>query len=223
MKLERKTFPMEVKEVSDSGEFSGYLSVFGNEDAYGDVVMPGAFKDSLKEWEGKGKLPPILWQHNWHEPVGPFTKLIEDKKGLYFEGKLLIADVQRAREAHALVKNNVVSGMSMGFNTLVQQEDHENNTRQLLKVKLWEGSIATFPANEEAQIEAVKSILDSGVLPDLKTFEKFLREAGFSKSQAAAVANHGLSYLLRSESEGAGDEQVAALVANLKSTNWSFK
>lgn len=217
MKLERKVFPMEVKEISEAGEISGYLSVFNNVDSYRDIVLPGAFKESLEEWSKKGRLPPMLWQHHSTEPVGPFTRLEEDDKGLLFEGRLLVADVQRSREAYALVKNDVVCGMSMGFVTRIDEWDEEERVRKLHKVDLWEGSIVTFAANEEAQIEAVKSIIDHGQLPDLKTFERLLREAGFSKSQAVAVANHGLPYLLRSESEGAGDDEVAEFFGRLKS------
>lgn len=216
MKLERKTFPMEVKKISEAGEISGHLSVFNNVDAYRDIVLPGAFKESLEEWGKKGRLPPMLWQHHSIEPVGPFTRLEEDDIGLYFEGRLLIADVQRSREAYALVKNDVVSGMSMGYVTRIDEWDEDERVRKLHKVDLWEGSIVTFAANEEAQIEAVKSIIDHGQLPDLKTFERLLREAGFSKSQAKAVANHGLPYLLRCEAEGPGDDQVAQLLGNLK-------
>lgn len=217
MKLEHKTFPMQVKEVTDAGEISGYLSVFNNVDAYRDIVLPGAFKESLEEWRKKGRLPPMLWQHQGDQPVGPFTKLEEDTNGLYFEGRLLIADVQRSREAYALVKNDVVAGMSIGFVTQVDEWDEDERVRKLHKIKLWEGSIVTFAANEEAQIQAVKAIMDHGQLPELKTFERLLREAGFSKSQAKAVANHGLPYLLRCEAEGPGDKEMSQLLGHLKS------
>lgn len=202
MKIEHKSFSMEVKAVEDSGEFSGYLSVFGNMDSYRDVVAPGAFSDSLAEWYGKGRLPPILWQHRSAEPLGPFTVMRQDDTGLYVEGKLLVNDIQRAKEAHVLLKNKVISGMSIGFETIGEEWDKNNRIRKLTKLKLWEGSIVTFPANEEAQVQAVKSVLAGGNLPDLPTFERLLREAGFSKTQAAAIANRGLSHLLRSESEG---------------------
>lgn len=205
MKIETKAFPLELKEVAKSGEFSGYLSVFNNMDSYRDIVMPGAFAETLAEWNSKGRLPPILWQHRSGEPLGPFTKMQEDTRGLYVEGRLLIAELQRAREAHALMEHKVVSGMSIGFETIGEEVDKTNRARKLTKVKLWEGSIVTFPANEAAQVEAVKSALRGGDLPDLPTFEKFLREAGFSKSQAAAIAGRGLSHLLRSESASAGD------------------
>ena len=142
----------------------------------------------------------------------------EDNKGLYVEGRLLIEDLQRAKEAHVLMEHKVVSGMSIGFETIGEEIDKQNRIRKLTKVKLWEGSIVTFPANEEAQVEAVKSLLRSGDLPDLQTFERFLREAGFSKTQAVAIAGRGLSHLLRSESEGVSEaDQASALLADLKS------
>lgn len=218
MKIEHKTFAMELKEVQKTGAFSGYLSVFGNVDSYREMVMPGAFAETLAEWNTKGRLPPILWQHRSGEPIGPFTKMQEDNKGLYVEGQLLIGDLQRAKEAHVLMEHKVVSGMSIGFETIGEEIDKANRIRKLTKVKLWEGSIVTFPANEEAQVEAVKSLLRSGDLPDLQTFERFLREAGFSKTQAVAIAGRGLSHLLRSESEGVSEaDQASALLADLKS------
>lgn len=215
--IERKNFPLELKAVEKTGEFSGYLSVFGNMDFGRDIVVKGAFAESLKTWKAAGKLPPILWQHNHERPIGPFTKMVEDDHGLAVEGRLLIDEVQQAKEAHALMKNGVISGMSIGFETIGEEWDKDNRVRKLTKVNLWEGSIVTFPMNPEAQIEAVKSLLCSGELPNLQTFERFLREAGFSKSQAVAIANRGLSHLLRSESESVGENEVAnTLFAQLK-------
>lgn len=214
MKMERKTFALDVKAVEKSGEFSGYLSVFGNVDSYGDIVMPGAFSETLADWNSKERLPPILWQHRSGEPIGPFTKMQEDQRGLYVEGKLLVDELQRAKEAHALLTHKVISGMSIGYET-IGVEKGENGLRKLTKLKLWEGSIVTFPANEEAQVSAVKSALLAGALPDLKSFEDFLRESGFSKAQATAIASRGLSHLLRSESESEGDA-VGRALATLK-------
>lgn len=215
MQLEHKTFQLELKEADKPGEFSGHLSVFGVMDQFRDIVMPGAFKKSLQSWRKKGRLPPLLWQHDAREPLGPFTSMKEDEKGLLVEGRLLIDDLPRAKQAHALMKNDVVTGMSIGFVTVTETEDRENMARKLTEIDLWEGSIVTFPANPSAQIEQVKSIIETGKLPDLKTFERFLREAGFSKSQAVAIASHGLSHLLRSDSES--EATIAATVAFLKS------
>lgn len=216
MAIKHKSFPLQVKEVSDKGEFSGYLSVFGNVDSYREIVMPGAFAESLAEWKQKNRLPPILWQHNSERPIGPFTKMEEDERGLYVEGRLLVDDVKDAKEAYALLKNQVIGGMSIGFRTVGQEWDEDERVRRLTKLDLWEGSIVTFPANEEAQVEAIKTALNGGELPTLKDFEKFLREAGFSKTQATAIASHGLSHLHRSES-GTQANELADVLQAIKS------
>jgi hypothetical protein len=77
-----------------------------------------------------------------------------------------------------------------------------------------EASIVSFPANEKARVEDVKMKLAHGALPSLPEFEDILREAGFSKTQAAVIANRGLKHLLdRSESEGEATKKMALLKA----------
>lgn len=197
--LKKLAFAFDVKAVDAEGRFSGYLAVFGNRDSYGDTIRKGAFKNTLRDHAAKGRKVVILWQHRWDMPLGVFDVLKEDDTGLYVEGQLLIGDVRQAAEAHALMKAGAITGMSIGFETVAYKVDKDGN-RELTEVRLWEGSIVTFPANDEARIDAVKSALEAGELPSLPDFEKFLREAGFSKTQAAAIASGGLAKLLRSES-----------------------
>ena len=194
--MNKKDLSFEIKAVSDDGLFSGYASVFDNVDSYGDIVRKGAFVESISEWEAKGKMPPILWNHDPSDPIGIYTKMQEDDKGLYVEGKLLIDDVPRARQTHALMKAGVIDGLSIGYRVKEYLYNVDEEVTDLIKLSLREVSIVTFPANPETRIEAVKSRLDAGELPTLPEFEKFLREAGFSKSQATAIAGHGLRKLL---------------------------
>ena len=194
--MNKKDLSFEIKAVSDDGLFSGYASVFDNVDSYGDIVRKGAFVESISEWEAKGKMPPILWNHDPSDPIGIYTKMQEDEKGLYVEGKLLIDDVPRARQTHALMKAGVIDGLSIGYRVKEYLYNVDEEVTDLIKLSLREVSIVTFPANPETRIEAVKSRLDAGELPTLPEFEKFLREAGFSKSQATAIAGHGLRKLL---------------------------
>lgn len=191
------TFPFHVKEVKDTGEFTGYASVFDTIDWYGDVVRKGAFVDSLAKWKEMGKLPPILWQHQTDQPIGPHLEMYEDDKGLYVRGRLLIDEIDQARAAHALLKANVISGMSIGFDVAEdgQNFDAKANVWNLTKLNLWENSLVTFPANQDAQVENVKSCLASGTLPAPSDFEKFLREAGFSRSAAKHIASRGYTSL----------------------------
>lgn len=198
--MNRKSFNLEIKAVQEDGFFSGYGAVFGNVDWYNDVILPGAFSKTLEEWASKNKFPPVLWNHNDSEPIGVYTKIYEDAKGLYVEGRLLIDDVPRAKSTHALLKAGAIDGLSIGYVTK-KANKQTNGIRELVELGLGEISIVTTPANEESLITSVKSKLEGGDLPSLPEFEKFLRESGFSKSQATAIAGKGLRHLL-SESEG---------------------
>lgn len=204
--LKIRDFDLDVKAVSDDGHFSGYGSVFGVVDSYREVVAKGAFADSLKSIREKGRPVPVLWQHRAGQPIGVYDKLTEDDTGLKVEGRLLKDDVGQAREAYALMKAGAVSGLSIGYYVREDSFDEKERIRTLKKVDLVEVSLVTFPANDDARIDAIKMKLAHGALPDLSEFERFLREAGFSKSQAAVIANRGLAHLLRSESEGKANE-----------------
>lgn len=199
LQLQRRAVPFQLKEISQAGEFSGYASVFDVLDYYSDVIRKGAFEKSLGKWAGKGKLPPLLWQHKSDIPLGPHTLMREDDKGLYVEGRLLIKEIPKAAEAHALLLHKVISGMSIGFDYGSPPEyDGKTNVWNILEVDLWENSLATFPANEEAQVEAVKSKLVAGTLPTLSEFEDLLRDVGgFSRKQAKTIAACGFKSLLR--------------------------
>ena len=215
MKTKHLQIPLEIKSVSETGVFSGYGSVFHNEDSYGDVVRPGAFKKSLAEWAKKGRLPPMLWQHDRREPIGVFAKMVEDEKGLFVEGRLLIDDIPQARAAYALLKEKALGGMSIGYREILIEQDHDEKVTNLLELDLWEVSVVTFPANEEATVDSVKSALAGGGLPTLPEFEKFLRDAGFSKSQSVAIASHGLRQLLR-DADGTEAKEIESALNILK-------
>jgi HK97 family phage prohead protease len=200
--------PFEVRAVEDSGVFTGYGAVFGNVDSDQDVVAPGAFSESLGTWKDSGRLPPVLWQHRSGEPVGPYLEMREDEKGLFVRGQLLIEDVQRAREARALMKAKAVNGLSIGFMTREDSFDRVTGIRTLKKLDLWEVSIVTFPANHMAQINSVKSSIDT--LESLADAERFLRDAGgLSKAQATAFIGRVKSLSGRSESDELGEVKQA--------------
>lgn len=210
--MKTKDFALQVKDLTDEGTFEGYGSIFGNVDSQGEKVMPGAFADSLARHKREGTAVLMLWQHNPDQPIGVWDDLAEDAKGLWGKGRLLL-DIQRAREIHTLAKNRAIGGLSIGYRE--EDTDQDGSVRLLKKLSLYEISPVTFPANRRARIEAVKNALENGTLPSLPEFEKFLREAGFSKTQATAIANRGLSHLLRSESEGEANERAARFLRML--------
>ena len=114
MNLETKSMAFKADNLAEDGTFSGYCNVFDTKDSYDEIVKKGAFVKSLNDWQAKGKMPPVLWQHSRSDVIGVWTKLYEDEHGLYGEGKLLIDDVAKAREAYALIKNGAIDGLSIG-------------------------------------------------------------------------------------------------------------
>lgn len=157
MTLQTKSLSFKAENLQDDGTFSGYCSVFDIKDSYGDVVKKRAFISSLNDWQAKGKMPPILWQHSRSEVIGVWTKLYEDDKGLFGEGKLLIDDVAKAKEAYALIKNGAIDGLSIGYRTSKWAWNDDDNVLELLEIDLKEVSIVTFPANEDSTVSNVKA------------------------------------------------------------------
>lgn len=187
--------PLELKFVADTGLFEGYASVFHVTDSVRDRIAPGAFKDSLAAHQKDGRLPPMLWQHDSKQPIGAWRAMYEDAHGLYVEGALFIDDIPRAREAYRLMKENVVTGLSIGYRAKKSHRDEKSGDRVLTEIELLEVSMVTFPANDYARIARVKSIFDAGRLPSEREFEAFLREAGLSRKQAKGLIAQGYKSL----------------------------
>ena len=144
--------------IALDGRVEGYASLFGEIDQARDMVMPGAFADTLKA-RGIRRIP-MLFQHDPAEPVGIWSELREDHRGLYARGRL-IPDVERARELLSLVKAGAVDGLSIGFRTVKGRVDPRTRIRRLYAVDLWEISIVTFPLLAGARVRAVKQAAPS--------------------------------------------------------------
>lgn len=204
---------------ADSMTFSGYGAVFGNMDAYGDVIAKGAFEKTLAECKTSGIWPTMLSQHGGWDmsaesltPIGVWTEMREDDHGLYVEGKL--ADTPRGREMYALIKMSprpAINGMSIGFRPIewTNRSKPEEPRRTLTRVELLELSLVTFPANGKARVIGVKSEPES---PTVRDAEKALREVGFSRKQAKAILSDGFKAMPLRDAEEGDVETLAALV-----------
>ncbi len=214
---QRLDTPLNIKSVSESGEFSGYGSVFGVKDSYSDIVVPGAFKASLANWQEKNQLPALLWQHRMDEPIGIYTKMAEDDDGLYVEGRLLIDDDPLAKRAHAHMKAGSLSGLSIGYSLGDYEWDKDKGAWLLKEIDLWEVSLVTFPANDEARISDVKNALKRGESVSPKQIERVLRDVGLSRSQAKAFMSEGYTALKQRDAD---DEAALATLKSIKNI-WS--
>lgn len=214
MSVLTKSVPLELKSLTDEGTFSGYGSVYNVVDKGGDIVAPGAFAESLATWKKAGRTVPVLWQHQTDQPIGAWNDLKEDEHGLLGDASLWLAEAPYARLAHKGMQTKAITGLSIGYRVKDYSVNKDTGVYTLMKLELVEISVVTNPMNDDARVADVKALIEAGRLPSLPEFEKFLCEAaGFSKTQAKAIAGQGLSKLLaRCEAEGEkGDEILAAL------------
>lgn len=216
-KTERKVvpfLPITVKAKADGPvTFSGYASTFGNTDLGGDIVMPGAFKESLG-----GRDPKMFWNHNARMiPVGKWVDVKEDDKGLLVKGELTPGH-SVAEDLAAAIRHGTVDKMSIGYRTIKSEYDEDSETRKLTQVELMEISPVNFPMNEQADITAVKSMIDG--LATLKEVEQLLRDAaGFSVSEAKALVSRFKMIVREADiaSKSQREDATARLVALIES------
>jgi len=180
----------------ESMSFTGYGAAFGNVDSYGDVIAPGAFSQFLADMQsGKQAWPSMLSQHGGlgltsedMTPIGAWTTLSEDGKGLISAGDL--AATQRGKDMHTLMSMKprpAIDGLSIGFiakkwDARVKPEDPRRTLREIALIEI---SPVTFPANRNARLTGVKSLEEFSTLAEI---EDCLRDVGgFSHKEAKTL------------------------------------
>lgn len=183
----------ELKVDQSTGRFSGYASVFGGVDSYGDTIAKGAFTETLKTHG----LPKMFWNHQWDMPIGKWLSAEEDDRGLWVDGELT-PELTLAKDVHAALKHATLDGLSIGG--MLKRGDYEDQPGGRL-IRRWtnlmEISPVVFPADGAARIDSASvknetfaQALQAEIaeLQTVREFETFLREAGgFSKGAAAAL------------------------------------
>lgn len=138
--------------VSDGCRIGGYASLFGVADQGGDVVVAGAYRRSLARLAAEGRAVKMLWQHDPGQPIGVWEEIAEDARGLRVKGRIL-TEIDKGREAAALIGAGAIDGLSIGYRTVTAEKDAKG-LRLLREVELWEVSLVTFPMLSEARVGA---------------------------------------------------------------------
>lgn len=202
----------------DAMSFSGYGAVFGNVDAYGDVIEPGAFAKTLAGHKAAGTMPAMLLEHGMSSaplPVGKWTELSEDGHGLKVAGELI--PTSDGKDTYIALKAGAIGGLSIGYRaTDFQMRAKPDEPRRRLKsVELFEVSIVGFPANGKARVGDVKA---SQAIKTIREFEDFLRDVGgYSHATAKAIALGGFKAADPRDEDA--DAIMAAIRRNIVSLN----
>lgn len=216
--------PLELKFANDApaGSFSGYGAMYGNIDDGGDRFLPGAFANSIAQAKAAGRSFPMYMQHGAvlgadPRPVGKWTSVAEDDKGLKVDGQLIGLDTETGRYNYALVKEGAMDGLSVGYR--VKKADYGREPgqprRSIKEAMLGEISIVDQPMNAFARVHSIKSIDE---LEDLNGMERYLREVGgVSRSEAKALASRMLAIARR---EVAQEPERTADIKAIEAALW---
>ena len=186
-----------LKMEGDAGTFSGYASVFGGVDSYGDTIVRGAFESTLK----KNGMPRMFFGHDWSFPIGKWVKAKEDEKGLWVEGELT-PGLTRAADVRAALKHETLDGLSIGGFLKAGDYEQTENGRVIRRwSNLVEVSPVVFPADSAARIDP-DTVKGAGFMEaieaceTIRDLECLLRDAaGFSKGASAAYLARAKSVL----------------------------
>jgi HK97 family phage prohead protease len=162
----------------------GYLAVFGNVDLQGEKLVKGCFAKSIAERgpnsTSKYKIL-MLWQHDFCDPIGQFTKLVEDDYGLYFEA--VLDAVPNGDRTLLQIKSGTLNQFSIGYDYVWDKVEYDetDDSLVLLEVMLFEGSVVTLGANMETYaIKAGKDLVAAKEDLDYET-EEVLKSIPFNK------------------------------------------
>lgn len=179
---------LEFKALSGERTFSCYGNVKGNIDHALDRVVDGAYRDSIASHKAAGTMPKFFWMHNpWDTPVGVWTAMEEDSKGLYLEGKF--SNTPKGNELYELYKDNALDSFSIGYRVKDEKWNSTLGCNDLIKIDVREISAVTFACNEESRLVEIKSKLGEGKVLTKAELRALLESvpAGLSKRQIERI------------------------------------
>jgi HK97 family phage prohead protease len=194
-----ETKGLEIKQDEEDGEFQfeGYGAVFGNKDRGGDIIKPGAFKQTINRNDGTF---PLVADHDltMKSRVG-LVYAEEDNFGVKVQahvntqkqlGREIASDIRQAQ------KHGEEIGMSFGYEVKQDDYDKEKDARLLKEVKTYEFSLTQIPMNQEAAVTGVKSFLN-----DEAALEKLARKI-------APILAKETDLIARLKSQVSGDDSA---------------
>lgn len=215
-----KSFELKAKE-DETGMIAGYFSTYDKEpDSYGDIIEKGAFTETIAKRAESGHPFPLCFNHDFSAVIGAVDKIEDTEKGPYIEAHFL--DTQQAQDVRKMLQSGAIYQFSFAYDVLGAREPDEEEKKKgianvLTKVEVFEISVVTVPANQNAVateiksgrrnrksdediirscIESLKSLLDEGE-EDKPEEEEEQTEETQSETNAAAEESKGCGNSVR--------------------------
>jgi hypothetical protein len=153
----RKEIQNGIQVKAEGGTLTGYASTFNNVDKAKEIVLPGAFSESVKAFKAGKVRIPLLDAHrvfgSTEAVIGKIVELKEDAVGLKFKAEL--SETPLAQQVRKKVAEGLLDSLSIGY-SIDADEVRRDGIRILKKLTLREISVVVFPANPEAKITGIK-------------------------------------------------------------------
>lgn len=154
-----KTFELKADEF---GTITGYFSTYDTTpDSYGDIVAPGAFTNTLKKREESGHPFPLCFNHDFSAVIGAVDHVEDTEKGPYIEAHFI--DTQLAQDVRKMLLSGAIYQFSFAYDILSArapsaEEKKAGVTQVLTELEVFEISVVTVPANQNAVATDVKAL-----------------------------------------------------------------
>lgn len=215
-------FSVKASDVTPDGVFKGIASPFGGKpDDGGDIVLPGAFTETLAAGGRNGSGVLLLRDHDRKRIPGVWSLLEERKQGLFVEGQLAVGENETplGDETHKLLRMGAIQHLSMGFRSEEFEIDEKRGVRTLKKVVLWEISIVPFPMATRAKITGVKALDLIREAKTVRELDNALREAGLSRNITKHIVKLCTPGLREEGQVDEGDALMGVLLKELQQAN----
>lgn len=155
-----KSFELKAKE-DETGMIAGFFSTYDETpDSYGDIIKPGAFTETIKKREESGHPFPLCFNHDFSQVIGAVDKIEDTEKGPYIEAHFL--DTALAQDVRKMLKSGAIYQFSFAYDVLGWEEPSEAQRKAgiwniLTKLEVFEISVVTVPANQNAVATEIKA------------------------------------------------------------------
>jgi HK97 family phage prohead protease len=150
------------------GEYVATASVFDVIDSYGDRVLAGAFANTLAAWASKGDPIPVIWAHQWTNPMAHIGQVLDiDETGTDLRYKAALdLDDPFAMKVYQLMKGRRITQQSFGFDVVeggwATFESRE--VFEIAEVDLYEVGPCLVGVNQSTDLLGIKSSSGAPIL-----------------------------------------------------------
>lgn len=153
--------------ADETGKIAGFFSTYEKTpDSYGDIIEPGAFTKTIEKRKASGHPFPLCWNHDFSSVIGVVDNVEEKEIGPYIEASFL--DTALAQDVRKMVQSGAVYQFSFAYDVLSWREPTAEEKKMgvqnvLQEVEVFEVSVVTVPANQNAVVTDIKGAIEAEI------------------------------------------------------------